>query len=480
MSAEPAIPASGGHDLTAAQLPAALGAQLAVAGGDEDRTESGPRALTWLRQLWEGGADHLPLLVVHDLGHLLLRGRGFRFSSGGQLQGWDERERAVRLAYEDRVLGAWSIDPSVRDAHVAVAGQPLELQDRAVAHAIHLALARPLAAGRTLPGGNPAHLRDLVPDRIVAGTDVDEAWRAWGLDLIEQVTAIAPAGRLLSIEDLWEIAHLAELPSESARLSLRELHGAVRCIGSLPSGDLLRVRQRSREVPIAETDADTYPTGGFDAVATRGSFENLVRTEIVYVGEGRVGPGGVDLFDVRFIESELLFYTRDDSPLLDAIQTLNVIIHRPAELRTKHAAHPAQTLVMVQALALAIQADLVRTFGPAGARTAVSWWTESPADLDVAAEEQGLLALTLAAEVAHGRVALQTVGGLDEVGARGRIVFSPRAKPSKVEGSWLRVDGERWQHGKAPVDPSAWPEVRALANRLLLEIVGGGPDDKGR
>src|SRR5690606_34302438 len=116
---------------------------------------------------------------------------------------------------------------------------------------------------------------------------------------------------------LWELRHLAALPSASTRLALRELHAASAAIGPVSASLALLVRRRAQEVAVDDEQASHYPAGGFDALSTRGRFENLVRSEVAYVGEGRDQLGSIDLFDVRYAGGELLFYTRDESPLFD-------------------------------------------------------------------------------------------------------------------------------------------------------------------
>jgi hypothetical protein len=452
-------------------LLAALASQAHLCGADVERALAVPRALSWLRTCWEAGQDHLPYVVVHDLGHLLLLGRDFRFSSGRHLERWPEDERSLRLSYEDKVLGLWALDPSVREVHVAVAGMPEALRDAAVAHAVGLALSAPLLQSQGLARGNPAHLREqLFPltQHLIEAEDPDPDWLAWACAQLEEALVLlrGRAGRLFGDEDVWEVVHLAELGSESARLSLREIHEAVRRIGALPVGEQGLLRHRLQQVPVEDTDADTYPTGGFDALSTRGTTENIVRSEIVYVGEG-TGNGNIDLFDLRYLEGELLYYTRDESPLLDALRTLSITVDRPASLRYKHARLPAQTLVLVQALALVLQQDLSRTFGPMAARTHLAWRVASPADLKVAEEERALLSLSLGAELAHQRSTLTVLAEQEELAGRGRVVFSPLAMPSRFEGAWIRVDGERWRVGERQVDASSVAELRALATALL-------------
>jgi hypothetical protein len=468
------------HDLSRDELTSALPAWCYLCAQAESLRDTLPSSLAWLRACWDAGDDHLPLPLVHDLGYLLLRGRDFRFASARDLERWPDDERALRLAYEDRLLGRWALDPTVLEAHVVIAGLGAAHRDHAVAHAVGLALGGPLRGAEAVVRGNPAHLRALT-DALAAraptrfeehAAALDPAWRQWGLDQLEALLPVAPTGRLFRAEDLWEIAHLPELPSESARLSLREVHGIAGRVGPVPASVALSIRQTAREVPIDQEDADHYPAGGFDAIATRGSFENLVRSEVIYVGEGATAALGVDLFDVRFAENELLFYTRDESPLLDARRDLTLVFDRPAAQRYKLADVEAQTLVLAEALALTLQADLLRVFGPAGSRVRLVWRCDTDDDRTAAAEERALLAIPLAAELAHRRVELFTVDGWAEVPDGARVVLSTLAQPTDIPcAAWVRVGDAAWlalDRAWALRDGPA--TLRALADGLLLAV----------
>ena len=468
------------HDLSRDELTSALPAWCYLCAHAEPLRDTLPASLGWLRACWDAGDDHLPLPLVHDLGHLLLRGRDFRFASARDLERWPDDERPLRLAYEDRVLGRWALDPTVLEAHVVIAGLGPAHRDLAVSHAVGLALGAPLRAAEAAVRGNPAHLRALA-ENLVARTPtrfedweaaLDPAWRRWALDQLDALLPEVPTGRLFRAEDLWEIAHLPELPSESARLSLREVHGVAGRVGPVPAAVALSIRQTAREVPIDQEDADHYPAGGFDAIATRGSFENLVRSEVIYVGEGATAARGVDLFDVRFAENELLFYTRDESPLLDARRDLTLVIDRPAAQRYKLVEAEAQTLVLVEALALTLQADLLRVFGPAGSRVRLVWRCDTDDDRAAAAEERALLAIPLASEVAHRRVELVTVDAWADVPGGARVVLSPLEQETDVPcAAWVRVGDASWSAFER-----AWPlregaaTLRALADAVLIAV----------
>jgi hypothetical protein len=475
------------RDLSRDQLSLALRAwAYFVGGGAETLREGVAAAIPWLEARWDAGDDHLPLTLVHDLGHLLLRGRDFRFASARDLASWPEHERAARMTYEDKVLGRWAVDPSVSEAHIAIAGMNPRARAVAVAHAIGLALADPLRSVEELVSANPAHLRalaptfvELVPERHDGWGDnaPDEFWREWARTQLDACAVALPAvGRLFHPEDLWEIAHLERLPSDSARMALREVNTFASRVGPVPPTVALGIRRRAREVPVDAEEADQYPAGGFDAIATKGSFENLVRSEVAYVGEGKLESGGIDLFDIRFAEGELLFYTRDESPLLDARRDVVFVFDRPAEQRFKLPSLPAQTLILSQSLALALQQDLVRVFGPAGSKAKFLWVVESDQDREAAREELQLLSFLLGSEVAHRRVELAIAEGWEQVPDAGRIVWSPRAEPNDLRRvAWVRVGQELWRAGETVIDLREEGAARALADVILLAIAKGEP-----
>jgi hypothetical protein len=426
-------------------------------------------SLAWLRACWDAGDDHLPLTLVHDLGHVIALGRDFRFASTRDLTSWPDDERQRRLAYEDKVVGRWALDATVFEAHVLVAGMHPTHRNAAIVHALRLALGRALRSTDALVSGNPAHLRSLT---TAVFTEPDAQWVSWALEQIEALTPLFVHARLFAPEDLWEIAHLDVLPNESARLALREVNGIAGRMGAVPAAVALSVRQATREVPVEAEEPDHYPAGGFDAISTRGVFENLVRSEVVYVGEGRTSPNDPDLFDLRFAESELLFYTRDESPMLDARRDLTVVIDRPAEQRYKHAALEAQTLILVEAMALALQGDLLRVFGASGSRVRVVWRCATSEDTLAANEERALLTLPLASEIAHRRVELSVLDDWGAVPDAARVVFSPGAPEREIFcAAWVRVGDELWSALDRPWPLSEGVSVmRALADMLLVAV----------
>lgn len=465
------------HDLSKDEINAAMYAWMYMLGAGEPLADSVPNSIGWLRSRWDAGDDHLPLTFVHDLGLLLLRGRDFRFASARDLDQWREEERSARLTYEDRVLGRWALDPSVLEAHIAIAGMAAALRDNAVSHAVGIALSRALLECESMVCGNSAHLRALqseipsTPEQWKAV--LGDTWAEWGFEQLAEAAKFLPTTKLFRPEDLWEIAHLKELPSESARLALREINGTISRIGPVPNTVALSIRHTAREVPVEAEEEDNYPTGGFDGVSTKGTFENLVRTEVVYVGEGCEKPGGIDLFDVRFIEGELLFYTRDESPMLDARRDVTFVFDMPNEQRHKQPALPAQTLVLTEACALAFQGDLLRIFGPGGSQVRLTWRSVSEEDTAASTQEKASLSLLLGSEIAHHRVELSVQEKWEDISDIGRIIFSPVKCDPKIKCiAWIQVGDDQWIMDEEKYDlREGHSAIRTLCNDLLVMLV---------
>jgi hypothetical protein len=447
-------------------------AALCVTVVDEPPDEPGVRRLLgWAIAVWGHGVDEAPLALIHDVGFLLLRGRAVRLMSGrerfasagdddddndddnrdddnrdddngddGAVDeniGVDEATRglvrAERLRFEDQVVAPLLRDESLRTAAVIIAGAPPDQQDALIVHALMTVLPR-LLIGVSLPRNQPGPVRGILDkpgalSRLHVGSrghmnvavDV-AALQDAALDL--GMVAAAWSGRLsgrhqlLEPEELWELSRLDVLPSEAVRLALRTVHHTMVAIGP-PSPTVVRqLKDRRAQIITDDTEADTFPAGGFDAMSTRGTLENLVRSEVAYVGVGAEDdPRRPDLFDVRYVEGELLYYTRDESPLLERRRTVVVHIDEVERSRHKLAELPTQTLVLVEAVILRAHADLQVALGPQVVLTRIA---VTGADEVAVAEEQGLLSTSLAEDIAHRRAGLVA---LSELPSLRRVTF---------------------------------------------------------
>src|SRR5262249_35209538 len=130
-------------------------------------------------------------------------------------------------------------------------------------------------------------------------------------------TALRRSAELLGPEDVFELEHGTALQELGQRVALRQV---------LPAADALEEslpparpppRTGRHNVPTRNLDEDVYPAGGFSSLATRGSLESLLHSQLAYM-EKDERP---DLFDVKFVRDELLYYARDENQFLRRRQT---------------------------------------------------------------------------------------------------------------------------------------------------------------
>ena len=316
-----------------------------------------PMVAARVRPVLQAALEHTlrlpPLGFVADLVGLLER--ECRVLVGGEVPGLGLRR------YDDRVVG-----PLVTAAHrdaVQDAYAALESRWRGVAAAV---LAERLADVLEVDGPwwKPAAVRrllDLHDEQvfevgIAALHDDPEVHEAIGA----RITALAQRGPVLFTPgDVHLLRHLPALVTRGQRLAVRQvLEAAESFARELPN----QVRSRPRPGPLATQlqDEDLYPTGGFSSLSRRGSFENLVPSELVYLEDG----GGPDLFDVRYVENELLFYHRDESVHLRRRRRIHVVLDASlTDTRVKDPELPYQRGVLLWGMLTAVLTRVVSWLG---------------------------------------------------------------------------------------------------------------------
>jgi hypothetical protein len=160
-----------------------------------------------------------------------------------------------------------------------------------------------------------------------------------------------------------------------------------------------RPQRGARETRLA-ADA-TYPAGGFASItpggATTGNIENLVTSELAYMEDG----AAIDSFALRYLEGELLLYTRDDSVLRRHRHVIGVVI--AGDLDGARIVDPGvawQRLIAALGLVVAAIRWLTGQLGDDAVTVHVGF---PPAAL---ADERAIVALLLEAEIARGAVAI--------------------------------------------------------------------------
>jgi hypothetical protein len=221
---------------------------------------------------------------------------------------------AVRR-YEDSVLARLVSDPRWARLSESVVATPAALRPTLAG-----VVATQLLSRLGVHGGvsvSPAAVRRF---RKLAGGEVIEQGRA-ALRRVEVadpictgLTELAKEARntrlLLSDAELLVAENVEALKGLGPRVALAQLALVSQALESQ-----LPVRMRGRidvgDAPTALEEASAFPVGGFSSVTTTGAIENLVSSELMYLdGSEARRP---DLFDVRFVEGELLYYARDES-----------------------------------------------------------------------------------------------------------------------------------------------------------------------
>ncbi len=251
--------------------------------------------------------------VIADLTMLL---GGARLPQSTPAPGDDLMKASVR-AYEDDVLVRLATTPRFDDVLAAFAHLGPALKPTAIALVVGAVCERASFAGLSV---SPATLRRALArprdERDAAGrielkdgTDIADR-------LSEAYQRLARGARqsraLVDDREVFAIDHLEVLGSFGRRLAADHIHAAAAAIaGRLPRR--LPAKREQRGVKDTQLADDTlYPAGGFTAITPSSSanIENLVSSELVYMEDG---PDVVDLFTLRYVEGELLYYTRDDS-----------------------------------------------------------------------------------------------------------------------------------------------------------------------
>src|SRR5262249_50648468 len=152
------------------------------------------------------------------------------------------------------------------------------------------------------------------------------------------------SGQLLREADVFFAEHLDVLGRLSQRVAIDQIVEAAGALGgALPRRMKPRRAVGSGTTPTQIAEEDTYPVRGFASMSTSGTIENLVPSELIYMDDSR----DVDLFDVRYVEGELLYYVRDESALRRKAYAVSFVFEPSLErARFKDEGVPWQRLVL--------------------------------------------------------------------------------------------------------------------------------------
>lgn len=360
--------------------------------------------------------------------------------------GVDALKDALRQ-YEDHVLARLVSERRWTPLMEAVASSPKELRAAAVGMTVAMLLARlGLAGGTGLSQGVVRRLATKPPGEVldVGRAALHEPQVA--ARLADGLLLLAKAARrsreLLGDAEVFVVENLAALKGLGPRVALAQLAEVAQVVGEQLPARLRGHVFEDGEAPTALEEDSAYPVGGFSSISTSGSLENLVTSELIYMEQGDVEHLRPDLFDVRFVENELLYYARDESVAVRKKRALVLVFDGSlAQARVLDGGERYQRLVW----ALGSVTALVRKLSQWLDTEALRFELVFPAQKgeQPLAEERGVMELLLREFRERGQLdvvdAEDTLAAVrrarDVHGGRARVMLFAAKLPSGLEGA---------------------------------------------
>lgn len=450
--------------------------RVATAGGEP--SDAGPwnlLAIDAVSSALRACANELPALppagVIADVAALLGGGRPLTSAASPD----DDALRAALRAYDDDVVARLLATPRFDDAIAAYAHAAPADRGPAVALIAGALCERTQLAGTAV---SPAALRRALarsPHQHEAAAQAGLSDPAIAGALADAYQQLARGSRrcraLVDDRDVFAIDHLGVLRDLGGRMTAAHIGAAADAIAQRLPRRLPARRERRglRETRLA--DDTLYPAGGFASItpggATTGNIENLVTSELVYMDDD--ASDSIDVFSVRYVEGELLHYTRDDSVFRRHRHLIAIAIAGDLEgARVKDRDLPWQRVILALGLLVAGIRWLVDQLGDEALTVHLG---VAPGAL---VEERQIMSLLLDGEIARGTLVIT------EQDERETIALAQAASGTAI------ADAIIVSRGAPPVLPrgvralhlqlaSAAPTVRELAPRPA-EPTGGSRD----
>lgn len=310
-------------------------------------------ALEWALEIASSGEPLPATGFVADVGHIAV-GTDWAYSQPAlpDIPGFSS---VLVRSYEDYVLNKLQTDALFSRAADACQGYAAKDRVRGVAYLVKQIRKRAGVGGVEL---SPAVIRNLInrlPDSLLAEAQTDLLEKGPQPLLLEQYQQLVSGGRLiadvLAFEDVLALEQRTALASMSQYVAHRQILQQASELESRLSERLMPAATSRPEVPTSLPDEDLYPVGGYASLANRGAIENLLHSQLAYM-EPHDQP---DLFDLKFLRNELLFYARDDNQFYRRRTAILIVLDcDPLTVRYKDPELPVQRIVLALAVILAL------------------------------------------------------------------------------------------------------------------------------
>ncbi|MBA2225613.1 MAG: hypothetical protein WHU94_11735 [Thermogemmata sp.] len=302
------------------------------------------QALDWAAWLVAGGVPLPPMSFVLDVGQIA----SGRFWSGRQRGAGSDFGPDKRLvqAYEDRLLARLPLDPAFDRAASAIARYPEAERPKAIAF-----LLKQLAAHLELGGAHlsleairrlQARVEQMDLSQILGEYQYDHMSQLMSELYTDLIQSLRRVPLLLPWEDVAALEDRSALGGMAQFIALRQIRQLVSLWEKAIKPRPLRSRERRKNWTTRLLQEDQYPVGGFASIATRGSMESLLHSQLVYME--REKP---DLFDIKFLRNELLYYSRDENNFIINRRVYVFIIDYIINLRFKDFELPYERIILL-------------------------------------------------------------------------------------------------------------------------------------
>lgn len=254
-----------------------------------------------------------PIGIIADLGILLTEQADLVQSSA--ISNIDPELRNIIRAYEDYVLNKLIIDPRLGSAKDAYQRLPSVQQPLAVGFFVKTILERLKFDTNILMA--PEFVRNFVKSShedfgltVLESQDVINKYLINAYERLVELARISSS--LLADSDIFILENFTVLYNFTQRLAIKHILTTIDNLSVNIPQQLITRHKSEGDITTAIKDEGTFPIGGFSSMSTSGSFENLVTSELIYMDNSRVN-NSTDIFDLRYVEGELLYFTRDES-----------------------------------------------------------------------------------------------------------------------------------------------------------------------
>ncbi len=386
------------------------------------------QSLQWSLEIASGGSPLPPAGLVADIGHLALG------TDTGGIAGADALiatlPAGLTREYEDYLLGKLYADRTFQRGADALLRYRGRDRTRGLAFLLTQFTQRAGIGGVIL---SPAVIKTLLgepAEEILAegwqSIDVDGLSPALIREYERMIEAVRYVGEVLGPEDVFELEHGTALAGFGQRVALRQvLQVAAEMERRLPH-QRPRPRVRRHQVATRFLEEDLYPVGGFASIANRGTMESLLHSQLAYM-EPQQRP---DLFDVKFLRDELLYYSRDENQFLRRRETF--IFALGADLvhaRFKGTGLPYQRIVLLLSVLLVAAGKLTEWLSSES--LLFEFLFLDAGDESSLRSEKTLVQTLLREQIAGGTVVVESIAA-DDVGPR----CQQRARRSRCQCLW--------------------------------------------